>query len=104
MKYFIYILYSDKLDKYYTGYTSDICKRLESHNLGFSKFTSIGVPWRLLYYEEYTSKREAIIREIEIKKKKSRRYIEEIIRSAGGRPDISGSLVGPAKFLILTLW
>ncbi|MFN3871677.1 MAG: GIY-YIG nuclease family protein [Ignavibacterium sp.] len=82
-----YILYSEKIDKYYVGVTEDLPLRLERHNMEWSKFTRRGIPWKIVYYEEYDSKTEAIKREREIKKKKSRKYIEEIIRTAGGRPD-----------------
>ena len=82
-----YILYSEKIDKYYVGVTEDLSLRLERHNMGWGKFTRKGIPWKIVYYEEHGSKTEAIKREREIKKKKSRKYIEEIIRNAGGRPD-----------------
>ena len=31
MKYIVYILYSEKYDKHYTGFTSDIENRIQSH-------------------------------------------------------------------------
>jgi putative endonuclease len=43
--------------------------------MGWGKFTSIGIPWELKYYEKYESKSEALKREREIKNKKSRKYI-----------------------------
>ena len=81
MKYYTYILYSKKNDKYYIGYTSDINSRLEKHNLGGTKSTRNGRPWILVYKEEYNTKTDAIKRENEIKKKKSRKYIEFLINS-----------------------
>lgn len=48
--------------------------------------TSRGIPWKLVYSEEYSDKTSAIKREREIKRKKSRRYIEELVCHAGGRP------------------
>ncbi|WP_460318640.1 GIY-YIG nuclease family protein, partial [Algoriphagus taiwanensis] len=32
MAYWVYILYSERLDKYYVGQTSDLVKRVERHN------------------------------------------------------------------------
>ena len=47
----VYILYSQKLNKYYTGETSNLEMRLIHHNTGFYKnaFTSIADDWVLFY-------------------------------------------------------
>ena len=84
---FVYILYSNKLDRYYTGSTDDLEWRLERHNSGWGRYTKKGIPWKLVYNEEYFTKTEALKREREIKKMKSRKYIEELISHSGGRPD-----------------
>ena len=76
---YTYILYSDKLDKYYIGACIDIERRLYEHNIGHSKFTSFGMPWKVMYTEEFASLVEAKTRELKIKKMKSRKYIEELI-------------------------
>ena len=73
-----YILYSLKLDKYYTGSCVDIKSRFRDHNAGNSTFTSIGVPWELKYYEFYPTLQEARKREREVKRKKSRKFIESL--------------------------
>lgn len=41
---FVYIIYSEKLDKYYVGACIDLKRRLYEHNIGHSKFTSTGMP------------------------------------------------------------
>jgi putative endonuclease len=51
--YYTYILYSSSLDKYYVGYTHDLTLRLERHNSGWGKFSSRGIPWILVYKEEF---------------------------------------------------
>ena len=73
--YFTYILYSIKLDKFYTGYTSNLEERLQYHNKGRVNFTSKGIPWELKYFEEFLNEVDAVRREREIKGKKSRKYI-----------------------------
>ena len=75
-----YILFSEKLNKYYVGSTSDIERRLEEHNRGKEKFTSIGKPWILVYNEVFNNLKFARKRELEIKKQKSRKYIEKLIK------------------------
>ncbi|MCB0804129.1 MAG: GIY-YIG nuclease family protein [Flavobacteriales bacterium] len=78
--YTVYILYSNSKDKYYVGHTSDIEDRLTRHNTGRNKSTKYGVSWELVYKEAFSTKSEAYQRELEIKKKKSRVYIEKLIK------------------------
>jgi putative endonuclease len=85
-KWFTYILYSEKMDRYYVGSTKDLKWRLERHNMGWGRFTKSGIPWRIVYYEKFDAKTAALKREREIKNKKSSKYIEKLI-NAGGRPD-----------------
>jgi putative endonuclease len=77
--YYTYILYSEIADRYYIGYTSDLEDRLRHHNSGGTKSTKRGIPWKIICYEEHETKYDAIIREHEIKKKKSRKHIEYLI-------------------------
>ncbi len=79
MPYTTYILYSAKLDKYYTGSCEDISVRINQHNTGRNTSTKPGIPWEIRYTEEYATRSEAFNREAEIKKKKSRKYIEWLI-------------------------
>jgi putative endonuclease len=80
--YHTYIIYSESIDKFYVGYTHNLTLRLERHNNGWGKYSSKGIPWKLAYSEVFTSKSDAIKRENEIKKKKSRKYIESLIAKA----------------------
>jgi len=82
MSYFVYILYSTKADKYYTGSCEDPAIRLERHNQRSTPSTKSGIPWEIVYTEEYETKREAIRREQAIKRMKSRIYIEGLIYKA----------------------
>ena len=83
MPFYCYILFSEKLNKHYVGSTTDLPRRLEDHNRGKEKFTKTGCPWVLVYTEEFTELLNARRRETYIKKQKSRKYIETLIRSAG---------------------
>ncbi|MEJ2536218.1 MAG: GIY-YIG nuclease family protein [Calditrichia bacterium] len=78
---YTYIIYSEKLDRFYIGYTDNLSWRLERHNQGWGRFTKSGIPWELVYFEKYQTKQEALKREREIKSKKSRKYIENLILS-----------------------
>ena len=74
--FYVYILYSKSLDRYYVGHSEDLNKRLASHLAGISPYTSVAKDWQLVFKEELNSRSEAIRRENEIKRKKSRKYIE----------------------------
>ena len=77
--FYIYIIYSKKVDRYYVGQTENVEERLISHSEGISKYTSISDDWKLVYTELFETRNESIHRENEIKKKKSRKYIEWLI-------------------------
>ena len=82
MNYFIYILQSLKDGRYYIGSTQDISSRLERHNEGRSKATKTRGPWQVVYTEEFETRAEAVRRESEIKSKKSRTYIDNLVRAS----------------------
>lgn len=78
--FYIYIIFSNEVNKYYVGQTENIDERVISHNSGISKYTSISNNWELVYSESFETRKEAIHRDIEIKNKKSRKYIEWLIK------------------------
>jgi putative endonuclease len=76
MPYYVYILYSAQKDKYYIGQTEDVDRRLQEHNIR----KNLGADdWVLKYKEVFDSRGEAVKRELEIKNKKKRSYIERLI-------------------------
>ena len=77
--FYCYILYSEKIDKYYIGSTGNLEGRLQRHNTSNHGFTSTGKPWELKYYESFETKSEALKRELQIKKWKNRKMLEELI-------------------------
>ena len=76
-----YILFSESLQQYYTGSTSDIKQRFSDHNNGLSKHTRKGRPWRMIYSIECNSKTEALQLENKIKKRGAKRYLEDLEKS-----------------------
>jgi putative endonuclease len=82
MPHFVYILKSQKDGSYYTGSTQDVVDRLKRHNQGRSKFTKSKRPWDLVYAEEYLDRSAATKREREIKNRRSRSYIEALVRTS----------------------
>ena len=74
MGFYVYMLKSKSVKPVtYVGYTNNLKKRINMHNIGKgAKFTR-GRKWTLIYKEKYKSKKEAISREYYIKKNRSLR-------------------------------
>lgn len=77
--YYVYVLQSESTGQCYVGHTQNLQKRLARHHEGRSRFTKSRGPFKIVYVEEYDSRSEAAKREAEIKRKKSRQYIRELI-------------------------
>ncbi len=84
MTYFMYILQSENDGSYYVGHTSDLEGRLKRHNEGRSSYTRTKVPWKLVYHETFDSRGLAMKREMEIKSRKDREYIDQLVRTSPG--------------------
>lgn len=80
MKYFVYILYSPLVDRYFVGKTSNLEKSLRRHNTGKNKHTKTGLPWKLMYKEAFESADAAREKEVEIKSSGSREELVGFIR------------------------
>ena len=79
MHYFVCILYSEKIDKYYIGSSQNISKRLQSHLSNHIGFTCRAKDWVLVYQESFKEKETALFREKKIKSWKSRKMIQRLI-------------------------
>jgi putative endonuclease len=77
---FVYILYSNSIDRYYIGISDNLEWRLKRHNQGWGRYTKYGIPWKIVHIESFDTKSEDLIREKDIKRKKSRDYIENLIK------------------------
>ncbi|MBO0321104.1 GIY-YIG nuclease family protein [Muricauda sp. CAU 1633] len=84
MEYFVYIIYSKSADRYYVGHCQDLEDRMSRHNGGRSKYTKLATDWEVKHTVGYSTRVEAMAREREIKRKKSRKYIEFLIAESGG--------------------
>ena len=83
--YWMYILHSEILDKFYIGQSGNLDDRIIRHNSGRSDYTKPGRPWILIHREGYKTRSEAIKRErflkspqgwLELKKIKEKFYSE----------------------------
>jgi putative endonuclease len=65
--YYVYLLLCDD-GSYYTGYTKNIASRLERHKEGRgARYTRMRKPKKIVYVEEFKTRRFAIRRERQIK-------------------------------------
>ena len=80
MNYYVYMLKSKGIRPVtYVGYTNDLKKRINLHNIGKgAKFTR-GKKWKIAYFQEYSSKKKAMKEEYLLKKNtKKRNMIKRI--------------------------
>jgi putative endonuclease len=80
MLFYVYIIYSEKLDKFYIGTTDNVLRRLDEHNSGLyqSSFTRRGIPWQLYLEVGCSSSKEAYWLESFIKQMKSRAFYHKL--------------------------
>lgn len=83
--YYVYILETvgkNQKKRYYTGYTNDLQRRISEHKKGIgAKFCKGKKKIELKYFETFTTRKEAMRREIEIKsysKQKKRELVKNI--------------------------
>jgi len=68
MSWYVYMLRC-RDNSLYTGYTNDVKRRESVHNTGKgAKYTKSRLPVKLVYFEEYPEKSQALKRECAIKK------------------------------------
>ena len=76
----IYILYSERFNKNYTGFTYNLIERFKSHNnLETKGYTLKFRPWKVIHVEFFTSKSDAMKREKYLKTGAGREFIKNLI-------------------------
>ncbi|MBI2989609.1 MAG: GIY-YIG nuclease family protein [Candidatus Magasanikbacteria bacterium] len=80
--YFVYVL-ENKVDKsWYIGFTKNLKRRLFDHLSGNgSRTTSIKPGWKLIYFECYVNKQDALGREKFLKGGSGRKYIKKQLKN-----------------------
>ena len=75
--YYVYVLFSEKDKKFYTGYSSDLKTRVESHLKGSVSATRSRLPLKLVYYEAFSDETAARKQEIFYKTGQGRRVLKK---------------------------
>lgn len=80
----VYALLNKEANKIYIGQTEDIDRRLNQHNDKnnfFSEYTKkYKGEWKILYTEKMQTRKEAIIRERQLKTSRGRFFIKGLIK------------------------
>lgn len=79
--FYVYILESKSDGKFYTGFTSDLDKRLSEHNSGKVFSTKTRLPLEIVYFEFSLNIDDAIHREKYLKTTYGKRYISQRIKN-----------------------
>ncbi len=77
--YYIYVIYSIRHKTRYIGSTDNVLQRIREHNFGKCRYTSGRRPWKLIYKEEYETRKEAMGREKFLKSGQGRKYLDKIL-------------------------
>ena len=77
---FVYILYSQKINRYYVGSCINLSERLMEHRTGkYEKsYTTKPNDWQLFYFIPDLDYKQARLIENHLKKMKSKKYIENL--------------------------
>jgi len=79
--YYVYVLLSEKDNQFYTGYTSDLERRLREHNEGKVASTRRRRPFRLVYWEGCLNQQDATRREKYLKTAWGKRYMKNRLQN-----------------------
>lgn len=78
MFYFVYLLESSIDKSWYIGFTADLNQRVKDHNNGKGgKTTRQKKLWKLIYFEGYRNKKDAVGRERFLKSGSGRRFLKK---------------------------
>jgi putative endonuclease len=79
MEYFVYVLESEKDGRLYKGQTSNLSNRVQEHNSGKTKSTKGYIPWKLVYFEKFETREEAVLREKYLKTGIGREFLKRVL-------------------------
>lgn len=65
--YYVYLIQSEKIKRFYVGFTFDLKQRIKKHNTGKVRSAKAYIPYKLIYFEGFRSKKNALIREKKLK-------------------------------------
>lgn len=79
---YVYVLKSLRDERLYVGRTDDLRERMKEHNAGKTWTTKRMLPIKLIFYEAFLDKEDAIRRERYFKTSKGKLSLKQIIRDS----------------------
>ncbi len=79
--FYAYVIKSLSSDFLYKGHCENLEKRLAEHNAGMTKSIKPYIPFKLIYFEEFLQREDAVIREKYFKTSAGRRYLKQKMAS-----------------------
>lgn len=79
--YYVYLLESEMDKSWYIGFTLGITNRLLAHNSGKNASTKHKRPWRMIYFEAYVNKQDALGREKFLKSGSGRMFLKKQLKN-----------------------
>ena len=80
--YYVYLLKSLKDENLYVGFTSDLKERIKRHENGEVNSTKFRRPFRLIFYEAFYNKYDALAREKYLKSGYGKEQLENILKNS----------------------
>ena len=75
--FYVYIIFSERINQFYCGQTHDIVFRIQQHNAGETISNKHGLPWILIGYLKVETRSKAMILEKQIKRRGIGWWLEE---------------------------
>ena len=75
--YYAYMLKSLEHEYFYKGHCQDLQKRISQHNSGMTESIRPYIPFKLVYFEEFETEKDAINREKYFKSAAGRRFLKK---------------------------
>jgi len=77
--FYAYVIKSIEHDFFYKGHCEDLEIRLQQHNAGVTQSIKPYIPFKLVYFESFLTRTEAVEREKYFKSAAGRRYLKSRI-------------------------
>ena len=78
----VYIIQSQKNNRYYIGCTNNLKTRLEQHNKRQNYSTQNGIPWKLIAFKDFENQQEAYDYEKKVKSYKGGNAFKKLVHPA----------------------
>jgi len=80
--YYVYVLWSLRDKKFYIGYSDNVDRRYLEHKRGDNVSTAKRLPVKLIFFEAYLSKADALRRERYFKTTKGKATLRQMLRKS----------------------